>query len=117
MLPREWTVRITDMLDAIAKIERYTDGMSYEQFEADERTIDAVIRNLGIIGEAARHVPFEITQTYPDIAWAEMIGMRNFVIHQYGVVNLATIWQTVREDLPTLTPLLEAMLRDQQEPE
>lgn len=114
MPPRAWQVRVEDMLDAIARVQRYTDGMTFEQFAADDRTVDAVIRNLGVIDEAARHIPPEIAESYPDSAWDEMRGLRNFVIHQYSEVSLAIIWETVQRDLPDLIPRLVA-LRDEPE--
>lgn len=75
-MPRNWKLRITDILDAIAAIQAYTSGMEYEHFAHDPKTVDAVLRNLTIIGEAANHVPEEVIQAYPEIPWAEMSGMR-----------------------------------------
>ena len=56
-MPRDWKMRVQDILDAIDKIQRYTMGMSYDSFRTDEKTVDAVVRNFQIIGEAARHIP------------------------------------------------------------
>jgi uncharacterized protein with HEPN domain len=103
-------MRIEDMLDAIAKIMRYTDGMTLSEFEGDEKTIDAVTRNLAVIGEAARHIPDDVKRREPQIPWLEISGMRNFVIHQYADVSLLTIWNTVQRNLPPLVPLLQSLL-------
>jgi uncharacterized protein with HEPN domain len=108
--PRDSRIRIEDMLDAIAKIMRYTNGMTLSEFEVDEKTIDAVTRNLGVIGEAARHISDEMKQREPQIPWVEISGMRNFVIHQYADVSLLTIWNTVQRNLPPLVPLLQSLL-------
>jgi uncharacterized protein with HEPN domain len=74
MLARNWRIRIEDMLGAIAKIERYTKGLSHSHFHEDERTIDAVIRNLIVTDEAARPVPDGIAERHPEITWTKMGG-------------------------------------------
>lgn len=85
MPPNDWRVRITDVLEAIAKIVRYTSGMDFDSFCEDDRTADAVIRNIGVTGDAIRMVPVDIMDRYPDVAWPELWGMRNVVIHQLFV--------------------------------
>ena len=110
MPPREWRLRVEDILDAITRIETYTAGMTFAAFEGDEMVLDAVVRNLGIIGEAARYVPDEIKDRNPSIAWPKMRGMRNFVIHVYHAVDVETVWETVRDDLPVLKEKLPALL-------
>lgn len=106
MPPRDWNLRIKDILESIAKISRYTEGITFEIFSADEMIIDAVVRNIAIIGEAARNIPVEIQEKYPQIPWDEICGMRNIVIHQYFGVSLSILWQTVKEDLPKLAKML-----------
>ena len=110
---RNWKIRITDILECIAKIRRYTKGYSFEDFQEDEKTIDSVLRNLEIIGEAARHVPAEIRAEHPELPWVEMLTMRNIVIHEYHGVNLRIIWQTVKEDLPPLVSGLKRILQEE----
>jgi len=113
MPPRNWKIRIGDILECIQRVQRYTEGMSFDQFEADDKTIDSVLRNLEIIGEASRHVPREIKKRYSDLPWMEMYTMRNIVIHEYHGVNLKIIWQTITEDLPPLIPQLEEILKEE----
>jgi len=84
---RDWRLRIEDILDASRRIAAYTKSMTYETFVADGRTVDAVIRNLTVIGEAASHVPPEIRAEHAHIAWAEMRGIRNIVVHEYFGVD------------------------------
>lgn len=103
-------MRVGDILECISRIQRYTQGLGFAEFENDEKTIDAVTRNLEIIGEAARQVPARIKEDHPNIPWIEMLTMRNIVIHEYHGVNLDIIWQTVTEDLPPLVPLLQKIL-------
>lgn len=113
MPPRNWKIRIADILQCIHKIESYTSGYTFEDFRRDSKTIDSVLRNLEIIGEAARHIPAAIKTRHPELPWAEMLAMRNIVIHEYHGVDANIIWQTVKEDLPPLVPLLEKLLREE----
>jgi hypothetical protein len=98
--PRGSEQRLRDILAAIDKIRRYTAGMDFATFAGDERTIDAVIRNFTVIGEAANHLPDELVSHQPGVPWAEMRGMRNVVIHEYFGVSLAILWETIQHDLP-----------------
>ena len=98
---RDWKLRVTDILTCIEKIQSYTTGMTYEQFRQDEKTIDAVIRNFEIIGEAGGYIPESIQEKYPELAWLEMRGMRNIM-----GVSLPIIWRTITHDL---SPLAEGM--------
>jgi uncharacterized protein with HEPN domain len=109
---RSWIIRVKDILDSIHKIETYIAGLTYEQFETDSLRIDAVIRNLEIMGEAAGHIPLEIQGKYPDLAWFEMRGMRNVVMHEYFGVSLAIIWKTVTQDLTLLKAGIAQILQD-----
>ncbi len=87
MPPREWRFRIEDILDSIAKIKTYISAMSLEEFEQDSKTIDALVRNFEIIGEAAKHVPADIKKRYSEVPWREMQDFRNMAIHDYHGVN------------------------------
>lgn len=113
MPSRDWRLRIEDILECIAKIERYTTGATYKQFALDDKTVDAVIRNLTIIGEAASHVPEEICHRFSELPWEKMRGMRNVVVHEYFGVSLGIIWQTAKTDLPPLTEPLQRILEAQ----
>ncbi|MHB8782778.1 MAG: HepT-like ribonuclease domain-containing protein [Desulfobacteria bacterium] len=108
---RGWTFRVQDILDAIAAIRAYTETMEFSHFVADRRTVDAVIRNLTVIGEAAARVPDEICSITPDIPWEDMRAMRNFVVHEYFGVNDTILWDTVRRDLPDLEEPLTRLLQ------
>ncbi len=112
MPPRSWKLRIEDILQATARIQRYTDGMSFETFGVDEKTVDAVVRNLTVIGEAANHIPSEVQEHHPEVPWAQMRGIRNVLMHEYFGVSLPIIWKTIRQDLPALVPTLEAILQE-----
>lgn len=109
---RNWKMRITDILDCIARIQSYTSGMSLDKFRSDQKTIDAVIRNFEIIGEAAGYIPLEIQDRYSEMAWLEMRGMRNIMVHEYFGVSLSIIWQTITYDLEPLAAGLQKILRE-----
>ena len=84
-------MRVDDMIECIGKVERYIAGIDFESFSADERTVDAVIRNVEIIGEAARYVPAEIQERYPQVPWRSMRGSRNRLVHDYPGVDRAVL--------------------------
>lgn len=111
MPSREWRLRIEDMLEAIGRIEEFVRGMDCDTFFRDRRTSDAVIRNLEIIGEAARHVPDDVTSRYPNVPWKRARETRNVLVHAYFGVDLATVWRTIHDDLPLLKERLDEILR------
>jgi uncharacterized protein with HEPN domain len=104
-------MRIQDILDAISKIQSYTTGMDYNSFRTDEKTVDAVVRNFQIIGEAARYIPAEVEARWTQLPWADMRDMRNVVIHEYFGVSRAILWQTIVDDLPPFPALLQQILQ------
>ena len=112
MSRRDVRLFLYDILEAIAKIESYTEGMSYDDFIHDEKTIDAVIRNLEIIGEATKNIPENIKDKYPKIPWKAIAGMRDKLIHAYFGVSLPIIWETIKNDLPTLKRQIERILKE-----
>ncbi len=109
---RDWKFRIQDILDAVRAVREYTQGMNFKSFIEDRKTVDAVVRNLIIIGEAAIQIPEEVCERYPEVPWYEMRGMRNFVVHEYFKASDRVIWDTVQVDLPLLPPLLENILEE-----
>lgn len=100
---------LEDILGAIKKIEQFTQGMAFEQFEKDDKTVFAVTRALEIIGEAAKWMPSEVVERYPDVPWERMISMRNKVTHEYFGIDTEILWQTICEDLPPLKTQLQAL--------
>jgi hypothetical protein len=91
---------LDDIEDAIKKIEEYTSGLVADQFYEDYKTIDAVIKNLTVIGEASKNIPPEIKEKYSEVPWEEIAGMRNKVVHEYFGVDEEILWKTIEEDLP-----------------
>jgi len=81
MSRRDWKLFVEDILESIELIESYVANMNFENFKNDRKTIDAVVRNFEIIGEAARYIPAEIKTKYQNIDWKGMIGLRNRIAH------------------------------------
>jgi len=100
--PRDYTLFIDDILSAIEKIEKYTQNQTFETFLKNDMATDAVIRNFEIIGEAASHIPKELQIKYPFAEWKEMVGFRNILIHGYFRIEIKTVWDTVKNNIPAL---------------
>jgi len=98
-----------DILGAIANIENYVAGLDFDQFRADQKTVDAVVRNLEVIGEATRHLSTNQEAPPVDIPWTDIAGMRTILVHEYFGVDLTIIWQTITQDLPALRIQLERL--------
>jgi uncharacterized protein with HEPN domain len=109
---KRWQMRIEHILQAIGKIQRYTIGLSFDSFAADEKTVDAVVRNFQILGEAARKVPNDVQSNYPEIPWTIMQGMRHILVHDYFKVKVDIVWRTIQTDLPSLVGPLERILTE-----
>lgn len=110
MSERDYTDFIQDIIDAIHAINEFIADMSFEDFTKDDKTFSAVTRKFEIIGEAANRIPKNIQEKYPEIPWSYMIGMRNKIIHDYDGINLMIVFDSAKEDLAKLLPLLEKIL-------
>ena len=110
MSKRDVRLFLRDMLEAIEKIERYTEGLTLEALWENDLVADAVVRNLEIIGEAARHVPMEVREQLPEINWRQIVAFRNVVIHEYFAVDLDIVWTVVEHHLPRLREALRKIL-------
>ena len=111
MSKRTLRLYLEDIMTAITQIESYTRGMTREAFMRDAKTIDAVVRNIEILGEAAKHIPDAWKVKYPAIPWKQIAGTRNKVIHEYFSVDEAILWQTIQEDIPRLKDEMQQALR------
>jgi uncharacterized protein with HEPN domain len=101
---------VRDILAAVRAIGAYTDGMTFEEFVADQRTTDAVIRNLMTMGESIRWIPEPVLDAHPEVPWRLMRAVRNVVVHEYFGIDSRILWATVRHDLPPLVSQLETVL-------
>ena len=112
--PRPAIEYLTDIIDAMEKIERFIGTLSEEAFRSDDKTVFAVIRGLEIVGEAVKHIPASMRSNHPLIPWRAMAGMRDKLIHDYTIVDMKVVWRTATEDIPTLRPLFQQLYQASQ---
>jgi len=105
---RDINLFFTDILEAIGSIKEYTHGMDYEKFIQDKRTRDAVVRNLEVIGEAAKNIPNDVKEKYHEVNWKAITGMRDKLIHEYFGVSNPIVWETITGDIP----VFEAQIKE-----
>lgn len=108
-MPRD-AAYLLDIALAARRALRFTQGRTWEEFEADELLQNAVLWPLQVIGEAARRVSEGTKAAYPQIPWAEMVGMRNRLVHEYSAIDVAEVWGTVQRDLAGLIAQIEPLL-------
>jgi uncharacterized protein with HEPN domain len=102
---------LKDILGALDRIDSFTRGMSFEQFTADEKTVNAVIYNFLIIGEAVKLLSETLTGRYPEIPWRQIAGMRDKLTHAYFSVDYDLVWNTVTVVLPEFRSVIEKILK------
>lgn len=103
MSKRDIRLIFEDIIEASARISNYIGDYSKEEFECDQKTIDAVVRNIEIIGEAVSIISEDLRRKHPQIPWRKIVGMRNIVIHRYFGVDTSTLWYIIKEQLPEFT--------------
>lgn len=101
-MTRDYRLYLDDMVEAINRIDEYTKDISLQDFLGDKKTRDAVIKNFGVMGEAANNIPLELRNDYPDLPWQSMVGMRNKLVHEYFGIDLEVVWKTIKKHLPEL---------------
>jgi uncharacterized protein with HEPN domain len=103
---RDLGLYVDDLCAAADPIAEYSGGLTRDSFQADRRTVDAVVRNLEVLGEAAKHIPPEIRALHPDIDWRGMTGLRDLLAHDYFDVDEDILWEVVSQRIPELRAAL-----------
>lgn len=112
---RKVTLYLRDIVTNMADVQDFVQGVSREQFGTDKKTLNAVLRSIEVIGEAAKNVPDDVRQRYPQVPWREMAGMRDKLIHNYFGVDIETVWVVVTERIPALQPVIAQALADEEQ--
>ncbi len=111
-MKREYGDYIEDILDAMNKVNKFTENMNFDEFVKDDKTVFAVVRCLEIIGEAVKNIPEEIEKKYPEIPWKNIAGMRNKLSHEYFGVKVEIVWDTVKKEIPEIKPKFQKIMED-----
>ncbi len=112
MYKRDVTLFLNDIFTCITKIQKYTENKTYEEFISDEILIDAVVRNLEIIGEAVKNIPDSFRKKYPSVEWKKIAGLRDILIHWYFGIDYEVLWDILRSKLPNLQTEIENILKE-----
>jgi uncharacterized protein with HEPN domain len=110
MSKRDPILLVGDILDSAEKILEYTDGFAFEEFIVDSKTVDAVIRNFEIIGEAANRLPDSFKEKYPEIDWFRIRGFRNRIVHEYFGIDYSIVWIIKDSYLPLMMAQLKPLV-------
>jgi len=109
---RDYKLYLSDILEAGDRILEYTKGMAYNDFAKSKITVDAVVRNLEVIGEAARKLPSEIKAKSPEVEWHKIVGLRNILTHEYFGINTQIVWDVVKNKLEALSDTCQRLLEE-----
>lgn len=109
-MSRDYKVYLEDILQAIQRILEYTAEIDFVYFKKDNKTFDAVVKNLEVIGEAAKQIPQTIRSKNADIEWAKITGMRDILVHEYFGIDIEIVWDIVRNKLPSLREQIQKLL-------
>jgi uncharacterized protein with HEPN domain len=101
-MSRDSGLLLSDIIDSIEKIRKYVEGYAFEDFINDSRTLDAVIRNFEIIGEASGRLPEEFRERFSSVHWARIRGFRNRIVHDYMGIDYEIVWNIIENDLAEL---------------
>ena len=103
-------ILLLDMLLAAREAVEFADGLTFETFDRNRMAQLAILKAVEIVGEAASRIGAETREAHPEIPWADIVGMRNRLVHEYSNVNLARVWEAVERDIPRLVPQLESLV-------
>ncbi|MCL0083421.1 DUF86 domain-containing protein [Thermodesulfovibrionales bacterium] len=109
---RNHKLYLKDIFEAMEAIEGFVESMEFDDFKSDDKTSSAVIRKFEIIGEAAKNLSVTIKQKYPIVSWKEMAGMRDKLIYFYFGIKYELVWQTIKDVIPQVKPLIGKILNE-----
>jgi len=110
---RSYLMYLEDIHLAMTRIAEYINGLSFYQFKKDYKTVDAVIRNFEIIGEASKNLPEEVKAKYPQLPWPEMYLLRNKISHEYFGIDYEIVWEVAMNELPENLKMVEFILQNE----
>ena len=110
---RDYILFLEDILNSIEKLEKYTKDLDFKSFSKNEMVVDAVVRNLEIIGEAVTSIPSEVQERYVEVEWKEAKGFRNILIHDYFGIDSESVWDTINNDIPLLKKHIAKVLKEE----
>lgn len=108
---REYKMYLDDILEAVRRVEKYTKGLTFENFSKSNLVVDGVVRNLEIIGEAVKNVPVQVKDKYPEVEWKKIAGLRDILAHEYFGIDLEVVWDIVKRKVPTLKTQISFILK------
>ena len=111
-MPRDYKVYLQDVVEAAGKVRSYTAGLSFKTFSEDTKTVDAVVRNLEVIGEAIKQVPDDVRSRHTDVEWKKIAGLRDILVHQYFGIDVEIIWDIVQNKLPALEAQIRKVIEE-----
>ena len=114
---RDYILFLEDILDAIKKVEIYTKNLSFPKFCDNNMAIDAVIRNFEVIGEATKNNVKKVKEKYSDVEWKEAAGFRDILIHDYFGIDLESVWDTIKNNIPSFKKHIVEVLKSEQREE
>lgn len=112
MKSRSIELFLSDIIEATKRIQEYTTSMNLDSFKKNNLVVDAVIRNLEIIGETSTHIPENLRVKYPELPWSSIVGLKNIAIHKYFKIDLDIIWNIVKNDIPKTKENITTILED-----
>ena len=110
-MSRDPKVYLEDILESIRRINSFIGDLDADEFGGDELRLDAVIRNLEVIGEAVKCLPVEFRESQSQVEWRKIAGLRDILIHHYFGINVKIIWDVVKNKLPALETQIHAILK------
>ena len=111
-MEREYRDYVQDILTSVSEIELFIKGLDFQNFKQDRKTVNAVVRSLEVIGEAAKKIPDEIKKKSPKSPWKDIAGMRDKLIHEYFGVDEQIVWKVASEEIPAIRPFIQKILSE-----